>query len=146
MRWRWKRLIPAAAAFGLDATTKTWASHALRDRGIVWLWRPWLSLRLLFNTGAMLGAGADHARAITVFSVVAVVALVVLVLRTEQGAAGLTLMLGGAAGNLASRLSRGAVTDFVHQIPARPSDTPGFSRGQDRVFPPLSEHIICGTI
>jgi len=102
------------AALGADAASKAWASRALSAGGTVWLWRPWLSLRLLYNTGAMLGVGADHARAITLFAALAVIALIVLVLRVERGIGGLTLLLGGAAGNLVSRLTHGAVTDFVH--------------------------------
>lgn len=114
MQRRWWRLILAAVLVGADEASKAWASHALSGRGTVWLWRPWLSLQLLYNPGATLGMGADHARAITVFSALAVAAFVVLVWRVERGGTGLTLLLGGAAGNLASRLAHGAVTDFVH--------------------------------
>ncbi len=114
MRRRWFRLMAAAALLGADITSKAWAAHALSGRGIVWVWRPWLSLQLLYNAGATLGVGADHARAITAFSALAVAALIMLVWGAERGAVGLTLMLGGAAGNLASRLAHGAVTDFVH--------------------------------
>ena len=111
---RWWRLLAAAAVLAADAVSKAWARSALRGQGTVWVWRPWLSLRLLYNAGATLGVGADHPRAITALSAVAVVALIVVVLRAERGAVGLTLMLGGAAGNLASRLAAGVVTDFVH--------------------------------
>ncbi len=114
MSRRWWRLIPAAAALGVDAASKAWARSTLSHAGTVWLWRPWLSLRLVYNAGATLGVGADHSRLITLLSALAVGALVVLVLRCERGSAGLVLMLGGAAGNLSSRLSQGVVTDFIH--------------------------------
>lgn len=114
MSRRWWRLIPAAAALGVDAASKAWARSTLSHAGTVWLWRPWLSLRLVYNAGATLGVGADHSRLITLLSALAVGALVVLVLRCDRGSAGLVLMLGGAAGNLSSRLSQGAVTDFIH--------------------------------
>lgn len=114
MAYRWWRLVPAAAALGADAASKAWARAALSHAGVVWIWRPWLSLQLLYNAGATLGLGADHSRWITAVSVLAVAALVVLVVRSEHGGAGLVLMLGGAAGNLDSRLSQGAVTDFIH--------------------------------
>lgn len=114
MRRRWWRLLAAAAVLAADAASKAWARSALRGHGTVWVWRPWLSLRLLYNAGATLGVGADHPRVITAVSAVAVAALIVVVPRAERGSAGLTLMLGGAAGNLASRWAAGAVTDFVH--------------------------------
>ena len=113
MAHRWWRLIPAAAAVGADAASKAWARAALGHAGVVWPWRPWLSLQLLYNSGATLGVGAAHEPWITAFSAVAVAVLVVLAVRSERGGIGLALMLGGAAGNLVSRLSQGAVTDFI---------------------------------
>lgn len=112
-RYAW-RLLPALAALALDAATKAWAAAALAGRGTVWLLRPWLSLQLLYNRGATLGAGAAHARLLTIVAALAVPVLAYLLLQTERGVWGLSLMLGGAAGNLASRLSGGAVTDFAH--------------------------------
>ncbi len=111
---RWVRFVPAAAALTVDLASKTWAGRALTRGDVRWIWRPWLSLQLVHNSGATLGVGAGHSRALAVVSAAAVTALVALIPRIGPGWFGLSLMLGGAAGNLASRLTQGAVTDFIH--------------------------------
>ena len=106
--------VVALAALGLDAAASAWAAAALPGRGLVWVWRPWLALRLIHNPGAMLGMAAGHPIALTVITAAAVVLLALLVARWPHGRLGLALMLGGAAGNLASRLATGAaVVDFL---------------------------------
>ncbi len=107
------RLAAAVAIFGVDTASKAWADAVLRGRGTIWIWRPWFSLYLLHNPGATLGFGAGHPRLLIGVSALAVVALVALVWRVDRGGWGLALMLGGAAGNLGSRLAHGAVTDFL---------------------------------
>ncbi len=97
-----------------DLATKAWARAALTGRGVLWLWRPWFSLRLLYNTGATLGVGAAHERVITLISSLLVLVLAWLVWRIRRGGVGLALMLAGGVGNLASRLLQGKVTDFMH--------------------------------
>lgn len=112
-RLRLLRFAIAAAALVIDQLTKAWARPALTGRGTLWVWRPWLSLRLLYNTGAMLGVAAGHQRLIVIFSALVVVALAWGVWRVRRGGVGLALMLAGGAGNLASRLAQGRVTDFI---------------------------------
>ncbi len=114
MRWRGLHFGIAAAAVVADLATKAWARRALSGRGVLWLWRPWFSLRLLYNTGATLGVGAAHERVITVASGVLVLVLAAMVWRVRRGGVGLALMLAGGVGNLASRLLQGRVTDFAH--------------------------------
>ena len=108
------RFALAAGCLAVDAATKAWAGRTLAGRGIVWLLRPWLSLQLIHNRGASLGFGAGDPLVWTLVSAAAVPVLAVLLARSRVGVAGLALMLGGAAGNLLSRLAAGSVTDFVH--------------------------------
>jgi len=109
----WAAYLLAALALAVDAGASVWASLALTGRGQVWVWRPWLDLQLMHNTGATLGMAARHGNALTAITACAVVALAVLVARWPRGRLGLALMCGGAAGNLASRLAVGAVVDFL---------------------------------
>lgn len=103
----------ALLAFAVDAGASVWASITLAARGQVWVWQPWLALRLIHNTGATLGMAAGHGTALTAITALAAVALAVLVAAWPRGRLGLALMLGGAVGNLSSRLAVGAVVDFL---------------------------------
>ena len=108
------RLLPALGILGADALSKAWVIRALGGRGVLWVWRPLLSLRLLYNPGAGLGSGADHAWAATILCAGAVALLAFWLLRAERGRFGLTLMLGGVAGDLAGHLGPGTVADFIN--------------------------------
>jgi signal peptidase II len=103
----------------LDFVTKQLAV-ALLGRVPVYLLGQWLSLRLVHNPGAAFGIHVG-AYSRLVFTVLAVVALVVLGAMVRQTRAGdwprlvaLAMVCGGAVGNLVDRLrsSRGVV-DFI---------------------------------
>ena len=103
----------------VDQITKAWAVTALENRIIDLVWT--LRLRLVYNTGVAFSAGRGLG------PVLALVALVIVgVLWSSRrrfggvwGALGLGGIIGGALGNLADRVfrgaawGRGAVVDFI---------------------------------
>ena len=111
------RFALAATCVAVDAATKAWAGRALAGRATVWVVRPWLSLELVHNRGGTLGFGAGDPLLWTLVAAAAVPFLVMMLARSRAGLAGAALLLGGAAGNLLSRLVAGSVTDFVHLWP-----------------------------
>ena len=111
--------IASGVVLCLDQITKAWALVALEDRIIDLVWT--LRLRLVYNTGFAFSTGSGLG------PVLALVALVIIgVLWSSRrrvqgvwGAIGLGGIIGGALGNLADRIfrgaawGRGAVVDFI---------------------------------
>ena len=111
--------IASGVVLCLDQITKAWALAALEDRIIDLVWT--LRLRLVYNTGFAFSTGSGLG------PVLALVALVIVgVLWSSRrrvqgiwGAMGLGGIIGGALGNLADRVfrgaawGRGAVVDFI---------------------------------
>jgi signal peptidase II len=103
----------------VDQVTKSWAVSALQDRVVHVVWT--LRLALTQNTGSAFSMATGSG------PVIAVVALVVVGIllwtgrsvTTRSGAIALGLIAGGAIGNLADRVFRGAgflrggVVDFI---------------------------------
>jgi signal peptidase II len=104
----------------LDVLTKTWALRALAD-GPIWLVGRSIGFVLSFNSGSAFSIVRSGAPVLAVIAIIAAVVLVRTVLRTDDVwlVVGLSLVLGGAMGNLVDRLFRapsflhGAVIDFV---------------------------------
>lgn len=113
-------LLAALFAFVLDQTTKAWALAALwppYSDGIELL--PVLNLKLGFNTGITFGIFSESAASV-VWLLVGAKALVVALLltwlaraATRLEAIALSLIIGGAVGNIADRIRLGAVVDFI---------------------------------
>jgi signal peptidase II len=117
LKWWWL----AAAAIVLDQLTKLWIVDSIPNGGSVTV-LPVLNIIHTYNPGAAWSMFANAGGAQRwVFSGLAVVVSVVLVywLRrlslASQGllVTGLTLILGGAIGNVLDRLRLGHVVDFV---------------------------------
>ena len=117
LRWWWI----AAVAIVLDQLTKLWIVDSIPNGGSVTV-LPVLNIIHTYNPGAAWSMFANAGGAQRwVFSGLAVVVSVVLIywLRRLQLsaqallAAGLTLILGGAIGNVIDRLRLGHVVDFV---------------------------------
>lgn len=111
----------AAAVAVLDQLTKWWALAAL-DAPVALL--PFLNLVLVHNTGAAFGLLAEAGGWQRWFFIAVTIAVVVFVVGwlrhgAKRGdldrlfATGLSLVLGGALGNLWDRIARGAVVDFI---------------------------------
>jgi signal peptidase II len=109
-----------AGVVALDALTKTWAVRALAD-GPIWLVGRSIGFVLSFNSGSAFSIVRSGAPLLAVIAIIAAVVLIRTVMRTADPwlVVGLSLVLGGAIGNLVDRLFRapsflhGAVVDFV---------------------------------
>lgn len=102
-----------------DQATKAWAVAALDDRIIELVWT--LRFRLAHNTGFAFSAGRGLGPVLALAAIVIVGVLWTSRRRVESvwGALGLGGIIGGALGNLADRVfrgagwGRGAVVDFI---------------------------------
>jgi len=127
---RWLRGSPQALAIAagvaaitllIDQGTKALAIADLREDERVPLVGDLLGLQLAFNPGAILSLGSGSTLAITVFTVLSVIALIVATTRVRSllAATAIGFILGGGLGNLVDRMvappapGRGMVTDFL---------------------------------
>ena len=115
MRW----LGVAAGVVALDLATKEWITHALRYGESVEV-TPFFNIVLVHNTGAafsFLAAAGGWQRWFFTAIAVAISAAIVWMLRRPGNAtllsAALSLVLGGAIGNLIDRVTLGHVVDFI---------------------------------
>lgn len=104
----------------LDVATKVWAVHELSD-GPIKVFGDWFELRLSYNSGSAFSFFSSLTPLLAAFSIVVAVWLWRVVRRTTDlvMVVALSLVLGGALGNLADRIfrapgfMRGEVVDFV---------------------------------
>jgi signal peptidase II len=118
--WRWLPL--GAAVVALDQASKAWIErHFDLYQSVALL--PVLNITRLHNTGAAFSFLADRDGwqrwLFTALAVAVSVGIVAWLRRLDARvqpwlAAGLSLVLGGAMGNLTDRLRLGFVVDFVH--------------------------------
>lgn len=117
MRWG---LVAAAAVLALDQLAKLWVLGVFRAASsnvIVVL--PVFNLVMTWNTGVSFGMfNSGSAGGTFIFAALAAVIVAVLVwwLARARGAglqAAIGMVIGGALGNIADRLVRGAVVDFL---------------------------------
>lgn len=102
-----------AVALGVLAADQ--ATKAMALAGVI-------PVRVVRNTGASFGIGADHPLIVALIAAVITAGVAVLPARVTRPATAVFLgaVLGGAAGNLADRLlrspglGRGAVIDWIH--------------------------------
>ncbi len=115
-RWLWLSIVIIV----LDLLTKQWANSALLPYQPVPL-IPHFNLTLMFNPGAAFSFLSDQDGwqrwFFVVVASVVTVGLVIWLLRLERGdrlvAASLSLIIGGAVGNLIDRIYYGHVIDFI---------------------------------
>ena len=116
-RWLWLSLLVVVA----DQVTKAWVSGALRPYELVPVIDGFFNLTLAFNTGAafsFLAQGGGWQRwLLSGLAVVVAIVLVVWLTRLDRSerwtAASLSLVIGGAVGNLLDRLRLGHMVDFL---------------------------------
>jgi signal peptidase II len=115
----------------LDQLSKAWAAHALSELNF---FGP-IGLVLHHNPGAILGTFADLPPLLRVVSLstggaflITIYAAIQFLLpsRSLQLRTGMSLLLGGILGNVADRITSGAVTDFI-VLGSRSLSTPAFN-------------------
>lgn len=104
----------AASVVAVDLAAKALARHFLVPGGSVDL-LPGVSLGLSYNSGMAFGLLQGKRWLLLVGGAVIAAGLVFWLRRERSGQSrvGLSLILGGALGNVIDRLARGAVTDFI---------------------------------
>jgi len=107
----------SAAVLALDLWTKRWATASLAGGPPVHVIGDLVRFTYVRNSGVAFGLGAGLPFPYYLFSIAAVLAILVLFLRGRVHGLGrqlaLALILGGALGNLVDRLSTGLVVDFI---------------------------------
>lgn len=107
----------ASTVVALDWWTKRWATENLARHEPVEILGPLLRFTYTRNSGVAFGLGAGLPFPYYLFSIVAVVAILYLFLRrgaqTPTRQVALSLILGGAVGNLIDRVTMGEVVDFI---------------------------------
>jgi signal peptidase II len=114
-------VIIAVVVFALDALSKAWALSHLHE-GVLDPFIPGiLQLTLTTNTGGDFGIGRDFKGLMTLLPIAICAGIIYWIIRREKSGpplhmieiVGLSLVLGGASGNIFDRLVRGRVTDFL---------------------------------
>jgi len=116
LRWLWLSLVAVA----LDQAAKIWVEAVLQPHESLAA-LPFFNLTLVYNQGAAFSFLADQGGwQRWFFALLAVVASIILILWLRRlkpqewlTAAALSLVIGGAVGNLIDRVLYGKVTDFL---------------------------------
>jgi signal peptidase II len=107
----------AGSVLLLDLWTKRWAIENLADRPPIEIIGEFVRLTYTLNSGVAFGLGAGYRFPYYLFSIAAVLVILYLFLsrRVQSGArqVALSLIMGGALGNLVDRLKTGVVVDFI---------------------------------
>jgi len=107
----------AGAVLALDLWTKRWATETLADAPPIRVIGDLVRFTYVRNSGVAFGLGAGLPFPYYLFSIAAVLAILVLFARGRVHGTGrrlaLALILGGALGNLIDRVSSGEVVDFI---------------------------------
>jgi signal peptidase II len=114
-------LAVAVVVVAIDQLTKLWATSALADRAPVRVFGTFIQFQLVRNSGASFSIGSGATWLLTIFSAVAVAAIVWFATQpsTRLRGVALGLLLGGAVTHLLDRLfrppgfGRGEVVDFI---------------------------------
>jgi signal peptidase II len=110
-------LLISGGVLALDFVTKRWATEALSHRPPVEFLGEYVRFTYTRNSGVAFGLGAGFKFPYAIFSIAA--AMIILYLFLSRRVIGLgreialSLILGGALGNLVDRLSSGEVVDFI---------------------------------
>jgi signal peptidase II len=107
----------AAVVVAFDQWTKHWATATLMGRPNVPVIGEFVQLTYTRNSGVAFGLGAGLPFPYYLFSILAIIAILVMVTRRKithgPRHLALALIMGGAIGNLIDRLASGEVVDFI---------------------------------
>jgi signal peptidase II len=121
MKRVWLVVLMVVLVVALDAGTKQWALNNL-ELGRTQPFLPGiLQYTLTWNTGGAFGIGRQFKEVMTFLPMAVCAALIYWIYRRETSGAplsrleqvGFGLVIGGALGNIADRIVRGRVTDFL---------------------------------
>jgi signal peptidase II len=110
----------ALLAIGLvaDQLTKLWARTALPGKPII-LWKDVFSFRLIYNTGASFGIFQNKTLALTIFSIIGMIAITGFYFwlpkekKMRPMRLTLAMIVSGGIGNIIDRIAFGKVTDMI---------------------------------
>lgn len=109
-------LLVAAFVVALDQLTKSWVRSNIALNEAIPVWGR-LTLANVRNTGSAFGLFVNQAFLLTLIAAVGIVAILIFYKYFSKsnwlGVTGLSLVLGGAVGNLIDRIRFGYVTDFI---------------------------------
>ncbi|SEJ46745.1 signal peptidase II [Demequina mangrovi] len=122
MTWRPAFWLVAAGVVVADQATKQWALHALEPGDKHQILGDWLSIQLVYNSGAAFSLGHQSTWLLTIVAVLVTAAIVYYARRAQATWAAILfgVALGGAIGNLVDRLFRqpsfgqGHVVDMIN--------------------------------
>ncbi len=101
----------------VDQLSKKWARTRLAAAAIE-VWKDVFSFRLVYNTGGAWGIFHKHTWALTLFSVIVMIAIIVFYLKLPRGKRmrpirlSIVFITAGALGNMIDRIVFGKVTDM----------------------------------
>jgi signal peptidase II len=104
--------------FFIDRYTKAKAETSLSKVFVKKISNNNVYLKLVYNEGAFLGILKKHKKCLMLFNIISLIALTIMCLTVflQKGLyimkLGLSILIGGALGNLYDRASRGRVIDF----------------------------------
>jgi len=102
----------------LDQLTKLWARNVLSGAPII-VWKDVFSFRLIYNTGASFGIFKSKTLALTIFSIVGMLAIAGFYFwlpkekKMRPLRLTLAMILAGGIGNIIDRIAMGKVTDML---------------------------------
>ena len=111
-------LILIVVVLVLDQVTKLWARNTLPGAPIV-VWKDVFSFRLIYNTGASFGIFQSKTLALTIFSIVGMLAIAAFYFwlpkekKMRPMRLTLAMILAGGIGNIIDRIMMGKVTDMI---------------------------------
>jgi signal peptidase II len=121
--WRWLMLVIAVLVIALDRVTKLWVVRNIVAGQAIVVWPHVFRLTHVLNTGAAFsmfeGASSPNLvrNALVAFSVIAVLVVLAMIWKMGQTVTltsiALSLILGGAIGNLYDRVKFSYVVDFL---------------------------------
>ena len=101
-----------------DQLTKLWSRTSLPGAPVI-VWKDVFSFRLIYNTGASFGIFKGHTLALTIFSIVGMLAICVFYMilpktkRMRPMRLTLAMIVAGGVGNIIDRIVFGKVTDMI---------------------------------
>ena len=113
----WKLLLTAAFAIIIDMASKWFVAHTMFLNESRPLLGDFLRITFVKNSGSAFGFFSGHRAALIMISIVAILLLGYLIVRSRERSClslvSLGLVLGGALGNLIDRVRVGRVIDFL---------------------------------